>query len=122
MARALLFLFLGASVFYAAEDCASPESIWKLKTVADPQLQPHGKNVVYVQSWNDIQDDRPYSNLRVVAIGGASRNLTEGKHRDSSPRWSPDGKWIAYVSDRSGKSRIHVRDFQTGEETTITDG
>jgi Tol biopolymer transport system component len=59
----------------------------------------------------------------VVAIGGGvGRSLTQGKYRHSSPRWSPDGKRIAYVSDRSGKSRIHVRDFQTGEETTITDG
>jgi acylaminoacyl-peptidase len=79
--------------------------------------------VVYVQSWNDPMEDRTYSNLWKVELnGGAAQPLTTGKYHDRGARWSPDQNRIAYVSDRSGRPRIHVRDIRTGKEITLTSG
>lgn len=121
MIRAALSLMLAALLAKAADQCAAPEAIWKLRSVSDPQL--YQSSVVYVESWNDALEDRSYSNLRVLSLnGGTGKALTSGNFHDSAPRWSPDGQHLAYVSDRSGKTRIHVRNVETGGEITLDSG
>ena len=48
--------------------------------------------------------------------------LNEGNFHESSPRWSPDGKRLAYISDRSGAARVMVRELATDRDITLTDG
>ncbi len=103
--------------------CLKPEAIWQVRSVADPQFDPAGRRIVFVEDWPDILDDTSYSNLRIInADGTGGRKLTNGKYRDTQPRWSPDGSKLAYVSNRSGRAQIHVLDLVSGKDSTVTSG
>src|SRR5579885_756 len=73
----------------------------------DPQISPDGKKIVYVRRFADPATDRRYSNLWIINADGTDhRALTTGNHNDASPRWSPDGSRIAYLSDATASSRF----------------
>lgn len=75
-------------------------------TVADPQWSPDGQNIAYVISkggaqesaFTDISDNRNTDIFLIPASGGQPRQLTTNPAADAQPRWSPDGKWIAYLA------------------------
>jgi dipeptidyl aminopeptidase/acylaminoacyl peptidase len=88
------------------------EDLFRLRFVSDPQISPDGTQVAYVVSWVDPADQTRYrSQLMLAPFDGSStpRALTTGRHRDSSPRWSPDGCTLAFLSDRA-EDRARARD------------
>jgi len=100
----------------------SVEALLEWRDVGSPAISPDGTRVAYTLGWDDKIEDRGYTNIWIASTDGTkNRPLTQGKYRDSSPVWSPDGTRIAYVSDRSGKSQIHVRWLDTGDDAVITD-
>ncbi len=95
----------------------------RLRLPGDCQISPDGKTVAFVVTEMDLERNGYTSAIWAVpADGGAEpRRLTSGKGengpaRDSSPRWSPDGTKLAFVSDRAGTAQIHVLDMVTGGE------
>ena len=75
--------------------------LYRLKLVSDPQISPDGSQVVFVVETMHKGDKKYYTNLWLVpSKGGRPRKLTHGKKNDSCPRWSPDGKTIAFISKR----------------------
>jgi dipeptidyl aminopeptidase/acylaminoacyl peptidase len=78
-----------------------------LEQVADPQISPDGRQIVYVRRWVNRLEDRWESALWIMnADGSRNRYLTEG----SNARWSPDGSRILYLATGDPKgSQIHVR-------------
>ena len=99
----------------------------KFVWIADPQISPDGSQVAFTRVVvNDKQDDYATS-LFVVPAGGNEppRQLTSGT-RDSSPRWAPDGRRLAFVRsiDRDGRAQppqIYVLSFDGGEARAVTD-
>ncbi|HUA72781.1 MAG TPA: S9 family peptidase [Solirubrobacteraceae bacterium] len=88
-----------------------PEDAFRLKTASDPDLSPDGRRVAFVVSAADEQEDRLRSSIWVAALDGSSaaRSFTAGP-TDTSPRWSPDGRWLAYISVTEGQPEdAHVR-------------
>jgi len=113
---------LFTSIAFAAKPGLNTDTIWELRSVADPQITKDGKSVIYVLGFNDKMSDQKLSNLWIVSSDGKdNRPLTTGAFRDSSPRISPDGARIAYLSNRSGKVQIHVRWLDGSQEAQITD-
>ena len=92
-----------------------------MEYASDPRIAPSGSRVVYVRNFFDIMSDRRQSNLWIVNTAGTGqRPLTSGKHRNSSPRWSPDESKVAYISNRNGNSQIWVHRMKTGQDEKLT--
>ncbi len=88
--------------------------------VSDPQVSPDGKWVAYVVATPDMQANHSMSNIWIVpANGGEERQLTRSGS-DSRPRWSPDGKQIAFLSSRDGATQIYVMPVYGGEASRVT--
>ena len=96
--------------------------VFDLEFASDPQISPDGRRVVYVRTSFDIRSDRPRANLWLLDVdGGSHRPLRSGHESEQSPRWSPDGSRIAYVSDGEGSPQLFVRFMDSGESALITD-
>jgi len=106
------------------------DDLVSMKWVSDPQISPDGTRVVYVQKVVDREGDTYRAHLWIVPFdGGPARQFTAGSHQDSLPRWSPDGRWIAFLSDRAappgeGKKpkQIYVIPADGGEAQALTTG
>ncbi|MBM4187057.1 MAG: S9 family peptidase [Gemmatimonadetes bacterium] len=95
--------------------------VFQLEYASSPMISPDGQSVVYVREYFDVMTDRRYSNLWLVKSDGTdNRPITTGKYNDGSPRWSPDGKRLAYVSNREGSPQIYVRWMDDGQTAAIT--
>ena len=97
-------------------------SIFEWRTPSSPQISPDGRFVVWAMEWADPVNDAFHSNIWMSTTDGTdTRPVTQGNFRDTSPRLSPDGKRLAYISTRSGKPQIYVRWLDSGQEAMITD-
>src|SRR5262245_44182179 len=94
----------------------------KFVWVADPQISPDGRQVVFVRVVVNEKADDYDTSLWIVPADGttAPRVLTSGT-RDSTPRWAPDGRRIAFVRSAGGPPQIYVLPFGGGEASAITD-
>src|SRR5437899_10421477 len=94
---------------------------FQIQLPTDPQISPDGKKIVYVRRFADPMTDKRYSNLWIINADGTDhRPLTSGNRSDASPRWSPDGMRLAYLSDTDGKQQIYIRWMDTGQTARIT--
>lgn len=97
------------------------EDLYELKSVNDPQMSPDGTQYVFVETYICKEKHDYVSHLFVGNTdGGGVRQWTFGDSRDSSPRWSPDGKSIAFASNRSGKSQLYTISVDGGEPKQVT--
>jgi len=97
------------------------ETFFQMESVSGPQISPDGSQVVFSRGFVDLPKDQNASNLWVIDVTGVRlRQLTDGAWRDSAPVWSPDGKRIAFLSDRSGSTQAHVMWADTRETLQLT--
>ena len=98
------------------------QDLLTMRFVSQPQLSPDGTQAVFVSRWIDPEKNKYFSNLWLVSTaGGEPRSFTVGDYGDTSPRWSPDGHSIAFVSDRSDSSQIWLIPFDGGEARQLTE-
>lgn len=93
----------------------------EMETVGAPSISPDGRQILFTRGWVDKVNDQSRSNLWIADVDGKRvRELTHGDWRDFSPAWSPDGKKIAYLSDRDKTTQIHVLWVETKEVAQLT--
>ncbi len=102
-----------------------PEDVAALRNVSDPQLSPDGKFIVYTVESTDLVKDKASLNLWLASWDGSeNRALTFGSEKQSHPRWSPDGKSIAFLSKRADEhenDQIWLLPSAGGEVERLTD-
>ena len=98
------------------------DDLFGLSVAADPQISPDGSAIAYVRRTNDIMLDRAVSSIWLIDVAsGAETPLVTGEGTHVSPRWSPDGQRLAYVSTQSGGgAELHVRWMDSGASANIT--
>lgn len=100
-----------------------PSDVYLLKNVADPRISPDGKWVAYTVSTVDTAKDNRNSDIWMVSWDGKETvQLTNSGEAESSPRWSPDGKYLSFVSSRNGEklAQLWLMDRRGGEAKKIT--
>ena len=98
--------------------------VFALETASDAQISPDGRRIVYVRTRYDVMTDKPVANLWIVdAEGGRSAHRPLRSDGDShrSPRWSPDGTRLAFISNSDGKPQVFVRWMDSGQTARVTD-
>ncbi|OWV33463.1 peptidase S9 family protein [Pacificimonas flava] len=97
--------------------------VFQLEYATQPQVSPDGTKIAYTRRGFDIRGDAPRSAIWVYDLeDGSHVPLFSGAKSFSSPRWSPDGERIAYVSsEEGGGSQIYVRWMEGGETARLTD-
>src|SRR6478672_3915896 len=124
MKRLLVLLFsitLFTLTFYAQQNFTISDLL-SVSRVNDPQLSPDGRTVTYTVGVVDLNANRVINQIYTVSIdGGSPRQITSEKGSSSSPRWSPDGKRIAYTTGGQiwtmkpdGADREQVTKISTG--------
>ncbi|HEV7704873.1 MAG TPA: S9 family peptidase [Gemmatimonadaceae bacterium] len=123
-ARLLALLLLSAPL--AAQSPKRPlraDDIYRLRDVHDPQRSPDGKWVAYAVTSVDTARDRNSSDIWMVSWDGAQQiQLTNTPESESSPAWSPDGKWLSFLSSRQGSdgSQLWLFNRLGGEPVRVT--
>src|SRR5262245_41459902 len=118
-----LLLLVPAPALAQAKRPLTFDDMFKFKRVSDPQISPDGKHVVYVVGVPDLEKNSIPASLWIASTDGKGepRQLTNapGK-KDKHPRWSPDGKWVLFESNRSGESQLWVIGLDGGEARQLT--
>ncbi len=100
----------------------SPDDVLRIRDVREPQISPDGAWVAYTVSTSDTAEDRNKSAVWMASWDG-TRNvrLTTSKPGENTPRWSPDGRWLAFLSSREDEhSQLWLLDRQGGEGRKAT--
>ncbi len=100
------------------------EDLYQMRWVSDPQVSPDGTQVAYVVKEVDQNDKNKYCSriFVVAAAGGQPVQYTNGPKNDANPRWSPDGKYLAFTSNRAENNQIWVMATCGGEARQVTSG
>jgi dipeptidyl aminopeptidase/acylaminoacyl peptidase len=99
----------------------SIEEVISLRNVGNVQLSPDGKAVAYTVQTTDWNDNRYDTEIWMYREGGKPFQLTHNpKNSSTGPLFSPDGQWLAFLSDRGNKNQIYVLGVNGGEARAIT--
>jgi dipeptidyl aminopeptidase/acylaminoacyl peptidase len=122
----LLALLVSAAATMAAAQAAeshlfSVQDMIAMDRISDPQVSPDGKRIAFVVSALDLPANKRRTDLYLVSADGTGmRRLTSHEAADSSPRWSPDGRTLYFLSTRSGSSQIWRLSLDGGEAVAVT--
>ncbi|SEH17365.1 Dipeptidyl aminopeptidase/acylaminoacyl peptidase [Sphingopyxis sp. YR583] len=105
----------------APERRLTGDDLFDLSIAADPQISPDGRHIAYVRRSNDIMSDRAVSSIWLIDTTTGEETPVAGRSGGAfSPRWSPDGKRLAYVSTEGGSPQLWVRWMNGGEAVRLT--
>jgi len=118
-----------ASIATAQEDRRfTIEDMMKVRRVADPRVSPDGKSLAFIIGDVDFDGNRVVNQIYLMPLAGGAeiKRLTSGDRSSSAPRWSPDGKKIAYVTgghiwvmDSDGDDKKQVTRISTGASAPV---
>ena len=121
-----LFILCSVSIAWTGTDnnIWTPEKSMKIRTIEGLKLSPDSRWVAFAVKEINLKI-KPWTYLTHIWIvrtdGTRSYQLTRGTRSCTSPLWTPDGRWIAFLSDRNGKSDIWIINPFGGEARQLTD-
>jgi dipeptidyl aminopeptidase/acylaminoacyl peptidase len=123
-ALAFAFLLVAPAVRGQADGLRpmTVDDVMNVRYLTATALSPDGTRVLYVVSEADLKQGRYNTDIWMVPVaGGTPVKLTNAPGRDDTPHWSPDGKKVAFVSDRDGKPQIWLIAPDGGEASRLTE-
>lgn len=97
------------------------DDIFRIRRNSDPALSPDGKWIVFTVATPDMEANKMTTDLWLISTDGSGlRQLTSDPAQDRKPSWSPDQRWIAFESTRSGNSQIWLIGLDGGEARQFT--
>jgi dipeptidyl aminopeptidase/acylaminoacyl peptidase len=98
------------------------EDLFRLRTVTAADVSPDGERIAFAVQRQDLAKNKTFSSLYLIpARGGRLRRLTRGDHADGAPRFSPDGRVLAFLSDRDKGRSVWLLPMEGGEPERLTD-
>ena len=95
------------SIAANAQKTLTPENLWKLNRVYGEQVSPDGKSIIYSQKSYQLEEDKGTTHLmKMPAVGGNAKMISDGKSSVYEAQWRPDGKKIGYLSLESGSMQL----------------
>jgi len=121
LALAAALVLAGSTARSQASRPVTLDDYLAIKSVAGLAVSPDGMFAAYVVRTVDVDDDRREASLwRVPVAGGTPEQLTQPGSL-SAPAWSPDGRHLAFLTDRSGKDQVWALPSSGGEAFRLTD-
>ena len=112
---------IGLSATAAEPRVFSDIDVFDIEYADDPQVSPDGSRVAYVRTSMDVMIDRTRRSIWVVDMDGDNhRPLVSGSGSFYSPRWSPTGDRLAYLSGSEGTTQLFVKWLSAGETVKVT--
>lgn len=105
----------------AAAESMTPASLNALRVVEDVEISPDGSRIVYELTRIAVAQDKYERDLWLIEGDNEPRPFVTAAGDDSRPRWSPDGKRLAFVSTRQGRPQVFVLEMSGGEAWRLTD-
>jgi len=118
----LLMIFISFPLFSQVKiKKFTAQDFLAMSSVSSPRMSPDGTLIVYVFGEKEKWDSLANYNLWLTSTDGTERmQLTNSEKSDWNPQWSPEGSKVAFLSDRSGKSHVHVISLRGGESRRVT--
>ncbi|WPU92524.1 S9 family peptidase [Mucilaginibacter sabulilitoris] len=120
----MMVCLCGGAVAQTIKRPFKPSDFLHIPTLNDPQLSPDGKWIAYSLSKVDSAKDNRVSHIWMQSYDGKqSIELTQGADAASSPKWTPDGKFLSYISEKDSKTggQVWLMDRRGGEGKKLTD-
>jgi Tol biopolymer transport system component len=96
--------------------------LYDLKNVADPQISPDGKKIAFTVTTQNLTEGKSNSDIYLINPDGSElRRMTYSEQADFRPRWSPDGKYLLFVSTRKNGTQAWRIPIRGGEAEQLTD-
>ncbi|MGH7699146.1 MAG: prolyl oligopeptidase family serine peptidase [Gemmatimonadales bacterium] len=116
-----LALYASPVTLHGQQRAMTFDDLIALKVVGDPQASPDGKSVAYTVTEYSLQDNRGTTRIWVADLAtGRTRAFTSGPGSDRQPRWSPDGRRLAFISTREGGAQLWVAGVAGGEARQVS--
>src|SRR5258708_16975841 len=109
------------SFTFAQERRFTIDDLLKVRRISDPQVSPKGDWIAFTITDVDKAANKNTTQIYLAPMaGGETRQLTNDEHSSASPRWSPDGEKLAFISARDGEGQIWTIDVSSGALKKIT--
>ncbi|MBI1849034.1 MAG: S9 family peptidase [Planctomycetes bacterium] len=99
----------------------TPDAILKLRSISSPRISNDGSRIAFVLRGANVAKDAFNADIWVLPVdGGDPVQFTTSDGDDTDPQWSPDGKWLAFVSDREGAPQVFAIPTSGGEAIRVS--
>jgi dipeptidyl aminopeptidase/acylaminoacyl peptidase len=124
MRKHLLFviiLLLVPFTAHAQKRAFTIEDLYRVESISDVHVSPDGKSIIYAVATSDLARAKRVAHIWSMGIDGQNpRQLTSGEKGESSPMFSPDGKWILYISSKDASPQLYLMPTGGGEAKKLT--
>jgi len=124
MRRLMVFwVFFLVTVLVAGEKAPfSIDALYKVKSVSSPAISPDGKRIAFRVTTFYLKEGKSNTDIYLMNLDGSHlRRMTTSEDADFAPVWSPDGKYLYFISTRSGDSQVWRIPVDGGEAEQLTD-